>query len=210
MRSEVSNCSKLSQEFQATCKLLPLSLSLCVVTVAKLAAAPLAPCIPAKPLLPRCRSRAFSSSPPRYLPCVLAAVAQTTPALPARIRARHCSPPWPPPPLLSSSPFLHPTPNQTNPAAGFTSPPGSSPTFSPPLTTAGTPPQRHSTATGRRPPWNRRHGPPTRAPRPPTGPRRAPLAPPPLPRRQRALPWPESPFSFLPCSVFATRDPRQQ
>ena len=174
----------------------------CVVTVAKLTTAPLAPCIPAKPLLPRCRSRAFSSSPPRYLPCVLAAVAQTTPALPARIRARHCSPPWPPPPLLSSSPFLHPTPNQTNPAAGFTSPPGSSPTLSPPLTTAGAPLPPLAATAGRRSSWSGRLRPSPREPSTPIGAPRPPFPfPHPGPRRRRA-PSPESGCQAPPSPVF--------
>jgi len=43
-------------------------------------------------------------------------------------------------------------------------------------------------------------------PSPPTGSPRRPHAPPPLPRRQQALPWPESPFPFLPCFKIATRD----
>ena len=87
------------------------------------------------------------------------------------------APAKPPPP---------PPPNQTNPAAGYTSPPGSSPTPPRPRSLTGAPLPPRSTAAGRRRPWRARLRPSRAQPKPPRGSSRPPLAPPP---RRRTVAW---------------------
>ncbi|XP_039803554.1 translation initiation factor IF-2-like [Panicum virgatum] len=70
---------------------------------------------------------------------------------------------------LHAEPSIELAPPSTNPRICLLSSQRSSRARPSPPRLAGTPPQRYSTAAGRRPPWSRRHRPPPRAPRPPTG-----------------------------------------
>ena len=153
------------------------------------------------------RASSLVPSAPISLARSFAATRTRSPFGRSSARRRPCrlaSPPWPPPPLLSSSPFLHPTPSQTNPAAGFTSPPGSSPTISPPLTTAGALPPPLATTVDRRSSWCRRLRPSPREPSTPIGAPRPPppffptLATPPASSLARIRP----PSAALPCFLW--------
>ena len=132
--------------------------------------------------------------------CLAAALLASSPASPARLRlrsaaARHgCHPP------LHAEPPLEPTPPSTNPRIRLLSSQRSSRARPSPPRLAGTPPQRHSTAAGRRSPWSRRHWPPRALKPPPTGSSRSPIPPPPFPHRQQAPHGRNRRFPFSPAS----------
>ena len=126
------------------------------------------------------RAPLLLSLPQRAVLLCSASLSRThRPSLPTPLACeRSPRPPWPWPPLHAEPP-LEPAPTPTNPQIRLLSSQRSSQARPSPPRLAGTPPQRHSTAAGRRSPWSRRHWPPRALKPPPTGSSRSPLPPPP-------------------------------